>query len=354
MTWELGSNFGHLARLLPVASRLRECGHELLVAARDLAAAACVLQPAGISFVQSPHLTRELPLPHRPAGYSDILRAQGWGHRATLAALTEAWINLYRMFRPDIVLADYSPTATFAAHLKHVSCLLIGNGFQLPPATVPLPPFPGFSWATPEIAADSEALVVKNANTVACGFGGTEVTSLCELINPRRALFSTFPELDHYGPRNGAQYIGPLLGQFATARVDWPNGQGPRIFAYFRPDTSNLQSLLAALAASEARVVCLAAGFSSGRWRVRTSLPSALLAQAHKRAATKSDGRRAAGTACAPSCSDAGIKDAERIGQAMIERATAQDRQIGSGNKTSLLIAAMANTPYVSAVCVAE
>src|SRR5262249_54807967 len=81
MTWELGSNFGHLARLLPVASRLRECGHELLVAARDLAAAACVLQPAGISFVQSPHLTRELPLPHRPAGYSDIflLRADARG-----------------------------------------------------------------------------------------------------------------------------------------------------------------------------------------------------------------------------------------------------------------------------------
>jgi hypothetical protein len=35
------------------------------------------------------------------------------------------------------------------------------------------------------------------------------------------------------------------------------------------------------------------------------------------------------------------IKDAERIGQAMIDRATAQDRQIGSGNKTSLLMAAI-------------
>jgi hypothetical protein len=46
------------------------------------------------------------------------------------------------------------------------------------------------------------------------------------------------------------------------------------------------------------------------------------------------------------------IKDAERIGQAMIERATAQDRQIGGGNKTSLVMAAIANAPYVSAVCV--
>src|SRR6266436_10340244 len=48
------------------------------------------------------------------------------------------------------------------------------------------------------------------------------------------------------------------------------------------------------------------------------------------------------------------IKDAERIRQAMIERATAQDRQIGGGNKTSLLMTAIANATYVSAVCVAE
>ena len=46
------------------------------------------------------------------------------------------------------------------------------------------------------------------------------------------------------------------------------------------------------------------------------------------------------------------IKDAERIGQSMIEHATAQDRQIGSNNKTALLMAAISNAPYVSAVCV--
>jgi UDP:flavonoid glycosyltransferase YjiC (YdhE family) len=267
LTWELGLNLGHLARLLPVASRLRERGHAVLVAARDLAAAARVLQPGGISFVQAPHLTRGHPLPHRAAGYSDILRAQGWGDRTTLAGLTEGWINLYRMFRPDIVVADYSPTATLAAHLTHVPCLLVGNGFELPPATAPLPPFPGFSWATPERAADSEALVVENANAVARACGGTGVTSLCELINARRALFATFPELDHYGQRDGAQYIGPLLGQFATTPSEWPAGRGLRIFAYVRPDTRNVQSLLAALVAREARVVCVAAGFSSAQLR---------------------------------------------------------------------------------------
>ena len=46
------------------------------------------------------------------------------------------------------------------------------------------------------------------------------------------------------------------------------------------------------------------------------------------------------------------IKDAERIGQSMIERASPQDRQIGGNSRTTLLMAAISNAPYVSAVCV--
>jgi hypothetical protein len=47
-----------------------------------------------------------------------------------------------------------------------------------------------------------------------------------------------------------------------------------------------------------------------------------------------------------------GQSPSDRIGQSMIERATAQDRQIGGNNKTALLMAAISNAPYVSAVCV--
>src|ERR1700676_148342 len=105
LTWELGLNFGHLARLLPIARQLKSRGHAVLVAARELASAARVLGPHSISFVQAPYLAESHPLPHRPAGYADVLRAQGWGDRITLRGLTEGWINLYRMFRPDIVVA---------------------------------------------------------------------------------------------------------------------------------------------------------------------------------------------------------------------------------------------------------
>jgi len=39
------------------------------------------------------------------------------------------------------------------------------------------------------------------------------------------------------------------------------------------------------------------------------------------------------------------IKDAERIRQSMIERATEQGRQIGGNNKTALLMGAISNAP---------
>jgi hypothetical protein len=59
-------------------------------------------------------------------GYSDILRAQGWGDRRILAGLTEGWINLYRIFRPDIVAADYAPTdqrGQLLPRLEHAASL---------------------------------------------------------------------------------------------------------------------------------------------------------------------------------------------------------------------------------------
>lgn len=35
LTWEMGSNLGHLSRLLPLAQRLKRRGHDVLIAARD-------------------------------------------------------------------------------------------------------------------------------------------------------------------------------------------------------------------------------------------------------------------------------------------------------------------------------
>jgi UDP:flavonoid glycosyltransferase YjiC (YdhE family) len=265
LAWELGLNLGHLARLLPIAVGLRSRGHAALVAARDLTSAARVLAPEGVSFIQAPYLADGHPLPHRPAGYSDILRAQGWGDRATLRGLTEGWINLYRMFRPELVVADYSPTAVWAAHLVNIPYLLIGNGFEVPPDSQPIPPFPGFSWATAAQAAASEALVLENAKRVGGAFRGRTLECLSELVAPERALFATFAELDHYGARDRGRYIGPLLAKLGSQGVPWPEEElrARKVFVCVRPDTANREALLGALRSLDASVICVALGFQA-------------------------------------------------------------------------------------------
>jgi UDP:flavonoid glycosyltransferase YjiC (YdhE family) len=265
LAWELGLNLGHLTRLLPVAQRLKADGHTVLVATRDIQAAAVVLAPAGIPFAQAPFLPKGIALPHRPGSYADILLSQGWSDRQTLYGLTHAWLNLLRLFNPDRLILDYSPTVSLAARIAKVPTLLIGNGFELPPASDPPPPFPDFSWATPAKAAESAGLTVANANAVLRGFGAAPLTALCDLVLGQTRLLLTYPELDHYGERPEERYVGPLLPSLRGVRVDWPAGTGPKIFATLRPDTSHVSQILTALAGMDARVICVVDGFTSAQ-----------------------------------------------------------------------------------------
>jgi UDP:flavonoid glycosyltransferase YjiC (YdhE family) len=261
LTWELGPNLGHLARLLPIASRLRARGHTVLVAVREVPAAAPFLGPVGIPFVQAPHLPRGLAIPERASSYADILLAQGWNDSQILWGLTQSWHNLILMFRPDVAILDHSPTARLATQIAAIPTVMVGNGFEFPPATDPLPPFPGFSWATADKAEASERMAVNNANTVLRRFNRPAWESLSELFDEATALYVTFPDLDHYAVRPKACYVGPLLSTLPTQRMEWPQGS-KRLFACLRPDTPHVEQILEELRTSDAAVICFTPGFA--------------------------------------------------------------------------------------------
>jgi UDP:flavonoid glycosyltransferase YjiC (YdhE family) len=263
LTWELGLNLGHLTRLLPVAQELKRQGHIVLVASRDIQAAATVLGPSGIPFIQAPHLPWGIPLSHRATGYADILLSQGWSDQSALWGLTQAWLNIIKLFRPDKLVLDYSPTVSLAARIARIPTILVGNGFELPPLTDPLPPFPNFSWATYERVASSEKLAVAQANSVLKVFKQPTMTAIRDLFQNAIRLFATFQDLDHYGDRGGEEYIGPLLGKLNAPCAEWPEASGMKIFACLRPDTNQVEEILGALSLITARVVCVASGFTA-------------------------------------------------------------------------------------------
>lgn len=266
LAWEMGSNLGHVSRLLPLGRRLRGRGHGVLAVVRDLEAAAKVLAPAGIPFIQAPRTTSAPPLSAQPASYADLLRYSGWADVQQLWALVQAWVNVLRLFSTEVLIVDHSPTALLAARCERVSTVAIGTGFELPPMREPLPCFPGFPGATLANAVSAERLVLENANRVMQAARGRSLRALSDLFQCERRWLTTFPELDHYEARPGERYVGPIGEVGEGEHLEWPGG-GPthRIFAYLRPDTANVEAILRALAASDATVVCYAPGIPTSQ-----------------------------------------------------------------------------------------
>ena len=265
LAWELGSNLGHLSRLLPLGRRLRARGHTLLAVVRDLALAARVLGPAGVPFIQAPRVSASPETSAQPASYADVLRLTGWGDVQQLWGMTQAWVNVLRLSAADIVIVDHSPTALLAARCTATPCVLVGTGFELPPSREPLPCFPGFPGATAENAARAEAQVLENANRVLAAVPGPRLGALCDLFQSAGRWLTTFAELDHYDARPGERYVGPIGAVEQGERLEWPLEASQRVFAYLRPDTPDLAAILRSLAECGAAVVCYGPGIPAQR-----------------------------------------------------------------------------------------
>lgn len=264
LAWELGDNLGHLSKLLPLATRLKERGHEVLVVVRNVALATEVLAPAGIRFVQSPIDLRVRANALRPRSYADILLMEGWDRPPTLWGLVQSWGNLLALFRPDIVVLDYAPTLLLAARILRVRAALIGTGFELPPLEVPLPAFPGFGEVTTEEVKAADAHALASANHVLEAYRAAPLASLCDLFRTEGRWLTTFAELDQYGARSGEMYVGPINWLDRGEPVQWPPGFKHRILAYVRPGMANLPRILRALASErDSAVICAAPGVST-------------------------------------------------------------------------------------------
>ncbi len=233
--WELGANFGHLARDLPVAKRLRELGHDVLFAVKDVRVAMQALEPAGFHFVQAPCPNPPLRLATPPVNYSEILVGTGYCDPSLLGGLVQAWLRVFEFYGADIVVINHAPTALLAARVGGLAAIATCIGFELPPDTDVLPSIrPWESIPEPRLRqADAQAL--QQINAVLRQHGKAPLPRVADLFANVPAVLTTFPELDHYGARVGSRYTGPISALPNVAEREWPRGGNARIFAYLRP-----------------------------------------------------------------------------------------------------------------------
>jgi UDP:flavonoid glycosyltransferase YjiC (YdhE family) len=138
---ELGSGFGHVRRLLPVAAAAARAGHRPLFLVPNPEEVAAFVTQAGFGLQSTPSGLR------RPAGsaparsvatsFADILGGAGFADPEYLFELTAAWDAAITALGPSAVVCEFSPflnVATFAARLP---VLVLGYGFVLPPPQLP-------------------------------------------------------------------------------------------------------------------------------------------------------------------------------------------------------------------------
>ena len=114
--WELGGGLGHLTPLVPLVRRLRECGHRVVAAARDLSRIDTLFAGIDVTYLQAPvKMARSADQFDPPRTFAHILHNNGFAQPAELRAMAGAWRSLYRLVDPDLVVFDHSPTALLAA-----------------------------------------------------------------------------------------------------------------------------------------------------------------------------------------------------------------------------------------------
>lgn len=263
--WELGGDYGHIGSFMPLAQELRRRGHEVVFVIRELTNAEMVVAKYGFPVLQAPIWTAEVKgLPNPPLNYTEIIVRYGFLNKNALSGLVRAWVALFALLRPAMVIADHSPVALFAARARSIPRTVFGTGFCSPPHIHPMPnmrPWAKVSQKRLE-GADQHVISVANKLLADMGVSVPPLTTVADLFKVEEDFLCTFPEMDHYPQRQGARYWGPVFNINQGTVVDWPQGGQKRVFAYLKPMHRDYEKVLQLLSESGQSVLVFSPGIS--------------------------------------------------------------------------------------------
>jgi hypothetical protein len=243
--WELGGGFGHIQAFLPLARRLKDAGHDVIFINKDLLNAERELNREGFRSLQAPLFQGKLVgLPEPPVNFSEILLRFGFLREEHLAGLVKAWLELYRLLAPDLIIADYGPATLLAARIAEISAATFGTGFCRPPPVHPLPNLRPWMELEENRLANADGKVMDTVNRVLRTFAKPPIGRVADLFSVGEDFLCTFAELDHYPERPGAKYWGAVYSQDQGEEINWPGREEFRIFGYVKPTFPELRNFI--------------------------------------------------------------------------------------------------------------
>ncbi len=232
IAWELGGGTGHLHTLAPVIGRLIERGHLVTLIARDLLRARSLLGQLPVTLFPAPFWAGDATALPKVASYADVLLRIGFIDPVGMATLVQSWLAFYKILQPALILTEHAPTALLAARVANLPCAVVGTGFTLPKAEEPFASITPWTPVSNKRLQESSRKALEGCNRVLDRCGGEHLQQLSDLQVSCFQGLITFAELDHYGPRAGAEYYGHFMSPDPMPRPIWPARGGPRIFVY--------------------------------------------------------------------------------------------------------------------------
>ena len=243
--WELGAGTGHVTTLLPLAVAMKARGHEARFFLRDLSAGADLEGTAAIPREGAPVWVGPATVA-APLNLGEILLNFGYHDPPQHKTLVDAWRE--RLQGSHAVVANVAPAAHLAARTLGIPSFEVSQGFHAPPAALPSAPLRHWEPAPRARLEAADRRVLEVMNGVLSGYGARPLATIGELFEGRLMLL-TYPELDIYPERGPSDYYGITDSGEGKAEPDWPQGSGPRLFAYLYSYFGGLDRLLAAIAA---------------------------------------------------------------------------------------------------------
>jgi UDP:flavonoid glycosyltransferase YjiC (YdhE family) len=239
--WELGGGTGHAISISHIVARLRESGHEPVVAAQNIA----LFDGLDVQIWQAPlpprllasSPGRQLPSPN---SMGDILARLGCDDAATVALLVKAWDRILESVDPALVIGDFAPFLLAAARERWPS-VSVGNGFIVPPSEARS--FPSLTGLGP---VHDEADTLAKTNEGLRLAGREPLGSFPAMFAATRELLATFAEIDPYRQWRSTPCNPPIFPFQEEAEA----GSGDEIFFYAPEGISSEAAIWEGLAQS--------------------------------------------------------------------------------------------------------
>lgn len=245
---ELGNGLRQADRIRPVAAGLVAAGHRVSVALPEDAPAAELIGIAGYPVVTAPVWRADPPPGFLAVNFADVLLQTGYATPEALEGLLRGWLDLFQVEAPDLVIADFAPTAMLACRVAGLPCVGMGDGYGLPPLTSPLPRMRPWAEIPASALVEADGRVVAAINPTLRALGARPIARLPDLFAARATWLCCFPELDHYEGRGQAEYFGEVPPPSTGFAVEWPAGTAERVLVMMDSRHRPFRPLLRSLA----------------------------------------------------------------------------------------------------------